>query len=99
MHHLVNLAIHIVNSLSPLYPYPDWETITQFSFWFVGAFLLVSSLLVGVVSWRFAYRWQLTLFGYYVITLLPVSGLIHVSPAKATDHYTYLATLPLGFLT
>jgi hypothetical protein len=86
-------------NLSPLYPYPDGETLTQFSFWFGGAFFLVSSLLLGMVTWRLGYRWPLVLLGYYIITLLPVSGLIHVGPAKATDHYTYLATIPLGFLT
>ncbi|MFT4677567.1 MAG: hypothetical protein ACJAX5_000574 [Patiriisocius sp.] len=34
-----------------------------------------------------------------LITLAPVSGLIHVGPAKGTDHYGYLATLPFSLAT
>ena len=85
--------------LSPLYPYPDATTLTTVSFWLMGASFLTISLLIGVISWWRGYKWPLILVMFYIITLLPVSGLIHVGPAKATDHYTYLATLPLTFLT
>ena len=38
--------------------------------------------------------WSTLLVAYYLITLLPVYGFIHVGPAKATDYYAYLAKCP-----
>lgn len=87
-------------NLSPYYPYPDSaEFMKTAAFWLPGAAFLTSSL--GLCSWLLlkGIRWPMVLLGFYLITLSPVSGLIHVGPAKGTDHYVYLATLPFSLLT
>jgi len=89
----------IPTQLSPLYPYPDATEIVSPTFWMRGAIFLVSSTAICVWLWQRSIRWPALLFLFYLITLLPVSGIIHVGPAKATDHYTYLSTLPLNLLT
>lgn len=69
------------------------------AFWLPGTVFLSASTCLCFWLLNRGIRWPLALFGFYLITLLPVSGLIHVGPAKATDHYVYLATLPLSLLT
>jgi protein O-mannosyl-transferase len=92
---------HYINptNLSPSYPYPDAETLTSMAFWIKGILFLGTILILGTAGWLRGVKWPLLLALFYIVTLLPVSGLVHVGPAKATDHYTYLATLPLSFLT
>lgn len=84
-------------NLSPIYPYvSDAATVLAPSYWLPGAsFLLVS---FSGATWLFVRgtRWPLVMVAFYVVTLLPVCGLIAVGPAKALDYYSYLATLPFG---
>lgn len=88
-------------SLSPFYPYPqNIDYLTSPGFWFPGvAFLTLSSTLTIWIALRWKMYWPGLLLAFYLVTLLPVSGLIHVGPAKGTDHYVYLATIPLSLLT
>jgi len=87
--------------LSPFYPYPrDASYLASPSFWLPGLSFLVLS--AAITLWLALYRkvfWPGLLLAFYLVTLLPVSGLIHVGPAKGTDHYMYLATIPLSLLT
>lgn len=87
-------------NLSPFYPYPqNAKYLASAAFWLPGVtFLLISSIAALVCLLR-GLRWPGLLLAFYLVTLLPVSGLIHVGPAKATDHYVYLATIPLSLLT
>ncbi len=84
-------------NLSPLYPFP-LDSMASIKFWGPGAVFLTGTSVISVILWRRMVQWPLMLLGFYVLTLLPVSGLIHVGPAKATDHYTYLSTLPFSLL-
>jgi len=87
-------------NLSPFYPYPqDAACLLSPGFWLQGVLFLVTG--TAITCWLFyrGIRWPLALFAFYLITLSPVSGLIHVGPAKATDHYVYLATVPFSILT
>ncbi len=88
-------------SLSPFYPYPqDISFLISPAFWLPGTlFLTILTCLCSYLAFRHKVIWPGLLFAYYLVTLLPVSGLIHVGPAKATDHYVYLATIPLSLLT
>lgn len=87
-------------SLSPFYPYPSSaEFMWSIQFWMPGALFISSTLLTTIILWRRRVRWPLLLMLFYFVTLAPVSGLIHVGPAKATDHYVYLATLPFSLIT
>ncbi len=89
----------VPTQLSPFYPYPGAETLSSPSFWLpVTVFILFLSGLC-IYLWRRGIEWPGLLWICYLVTLLPVSGLIQVGPAKATDHYTYLVTLPLAILT
>lgn len=87
-------------NLSPFYPYPeDISYLMSPGFWLTGVAFLTITLTLSLFLLTKNIRWPVVLLGFYLITLLPVSGLIHVGPAKATDHYVYLATLPLSLLT
>tara|TARA_R110002073_G_scaffold4833_7_gene30814 strand:- start:48 stop:1481 length:1434 start_codon:yes stop_codon:yes gene_type:complete len=86
--------------LSPFYPYPQNMTYLRSpDFWLPGTLFLGSILIGGSVLFYRGYRWPMVLALCYLVTLAPVSGLIHVGPAKATDHYVYLATLPISLAT
>ncbi len=87
--------------LSPFYPYPqDISHITSPAFWLPGTlFLTISVLLTSWLALRKMMFWPGLLLAFYLVTLLPVSGLIHVGPAKGTDHYVYLSTIPFSLLT
>ncbi|XOV86732.1 MAG: hypothetical protein ACFHX7_17390 [Pseudomonadota bacterium] len=85
-------------NLSPFYPFPTMAEMLAPGFLLVGALFFVTATASALVAWVRGYRWPLVLLGFYLVTLLPVSGLVHVGPAKATDHYVYLATLPLSLL-
>jgi hypothetical protein len=86
--------------LSPYYPYPQNAAyLADPQFWLAGAMFLVAGTTVSLIfAWKRVF-WPGLLFAFYLLTLLPVSGFIHVGPAKATDHYVYVATLPLSLLT
>jgi tetratricopeptide (TPR) repeat protein len=77
--------------LSPLYPYPS--KISFFSLQYITAFILA----VCVTAFCF-WSWKrqkvfLAVWAYYVVTLLPVLGLIKVGLQAAADRYTYLPSL------
>ncbi|MBD3647966.1 MAG: hypothetical protein HUJ31_11070, partial [Pseudomonadales bacterium] len=85
--------------LSPFYPFPDSiDAVKAVSYWLPGGLFIVITTLAAAVLWRRGIRWPALMWVFYLATLAPVSGVIHVGPAKATDHYTYLATLPAGLL-
>jgi len=88
-------------SLSPFYPYPqDAAHLSSPAFWLPGVtFLSASMAITGWLALTRKLYWPGLLLAFYLVTLLPVSGLIHVGPAKGTDHYVYLSTIPLSLLT
>lgn len=84
-------------NLAPFYPYPsDIQLITNVGFWLPGLLFLLGASAVTLLLWFRGVRWPALCFVFYLITFAPVSGLIHVGPARALDYYVYLATLPLG---
>lgn len=84
--------------LAPFYPYPTTTaSILAPGYWLPGLMLLLASFVTGGWLWIRGYRWPLLMIVFYYVTLLPVSGVIAVGPAKALNYYSYLATLPVGF--
>jgi len=78
-------------NLIPFYPYPD--TVPLFSI----KYLLVIGLVVGitavcVVLVKKQKLW-LSAWGYYVVTLVPVLGIVQVGGQSMADRYTYLPSL------
>ncbi len=76
--------------LSPLYElppdfHPGGETI-----YLTAAIALT---VAAAVAWRRGHRLTLTVWGYYVSTLLPVVGIVQVGLQAAADRYTYLPLL------
>ena len=78
-------------NLIPFYPYP--HGVSLFSPMYLGVVLL----LVGISSIFFISvkrnRVWLALWGYYIITLTPVLGLVQVGGQSMADRYMYLPSL------
>jgi len=77
--------------LCPLYPYPS--KISFLSLQFIGSFILVLSITaLCIKSWN-RHKTLPAIWAYYVVTLLPVLGIIRVGEQAAADRYTYLPSL------
>ena len=74
--------------LTPFYPYPG--DVSLFSFEYFLAFgLVIGITATGLVLVKKQKFW-LSAWGYYVLTLLPVLGIIQVGGQSMADRYTYL---------
>jgi hypothetical protein len=80
-------------NLMPFYPYPDISTISLFSLTYLLPTMLVTGITVTCMIIAKKQKLWLTLWGYYVITLLPVLGIIQVGTQSMADRYTYLPSL------
>jgi tetratricopeptide (TPR) repeat protein len=83
-------------NLSPFYPYP------REVYFFSVEYLVPTILVVGitascVVIARRQQLW-LSVWGYYVLTLIPVLGIIQVGSQSMADRYTYLPSIGPFFL-
>jgi regulator of sirC expression with transglutaminase-like and TPR domain len=79
--------------LAPLYPYPS--KISFFLPEYLGASILVLSITAFCIySWRRQKIWAVV-WTYYLVTLLPVLGIIQPGDQAAADRYTYLPGLGL----
>ncbi|MDO8445340.1 MAG: tetratricopeptide repeat protein [Deltaproteobacteria bacterium] len=80
-------------NLAPLYPYPK---VDPFSFTYLG-----SLFLMVIITFVIVYRKErvfIAVWLYYLVTLLPVIGIIKVGSQAAADRYTYLPSLGLFFI-
>jgi tetratricopeptide (TPR) repeat protein len=77
--------------LSPLYPYPS--KISFLTIEYMSILILTLSITVFCIwSWKRQKIWSVA-WAYYVVTLLPVLGLIRLGEQAAADRYTYLPSL------
>lgn len=78
-------------NLAPFYPYPFRENVINFAY--VGAFIIF--LIITFVCIRSLNRYKIffAVWFYYVVTLIPVIGIIKVGEQAAADRYTYLPSL------
>jgi tetratricopeptide (TPR) repeat protein len=74
--------------LSPFYPYPAAASITSPAY--LLPLLLVAGATAAAVLLAKRQGLWLALWGYYVVTLLPVLGLVQVGEQAMADRYTYL---------
>jgi Tfp pilus assembly protein PilF len=78
-------------NLSPFYPYP---TVVSFLSWrYLSALAIVIGITTACVIAARRHRLWMTLWGYYVITLVPVIGIVQVGRQAMADRYTYLPSL------
>jgi Flp pilus assembly protein TadD len=84
------------SDLSPLYPHPNLAGGTPWSAWRLAAagcaLVLITSLVLAVARRRpyLAVGWA-----FYLVTLLPVIGLVQVGQQAIADRYTYVPSIGL----
>ena len=87
--YLRNMIVPI--HLTPLYPYP--RDISPVSSEYLLPIILVSGITLACVA--AAKKWKLwpAVWTYYVITLLPVLGVVRIGSQSMADRYTYLPAI------
>jgi len=84
-------------NLIPYYPYP--KNISLFSAEYLLSVILVTGITAAcIVMVRKQKLWS-TVWGYYVITLLPVIGIVQVGDQAMADRYTYLPSISPFLIT
>jgi protein O-mannosyl-transferase len=84
-------------NLLPFYPYP--ENVSILSIEYFSAIVLISGITAVCIFYAKKQKAWLSLWAYYVITLLPVLGLVQVGIYSMADRFTYLPSLgPFLFL-
>jgi tetratricopeptide (TPR) repeat protein len=79
--------------LAPYYPYPGLHEIAPSRpAYLVPALLAILITAASVLAARRQRAW-LAAWGYYVVTLLPVLGIVQVGGQAMADRYTYLPSL------
>jgi len=75
-------------SLAPFYPYP--KDVHLLSWQFLSSLFIVGGLTLGAVLSARISRIPAALWGWYLITLSPVIGIVQVGSQAMADRYTYL---------
>lgn len=75
-------------ALAPFYPYP--KDMHLVSWQFLSSLLLVGGLTIGAVRSTRISKIPAALWGWYLITLSPVIGIVQVGSQAMADRYTYL---------
>jgi tetratricopeptide (TPR) repeat protein len=78
-------------NLLPFYPYPKYASVFSLEYILSIGFAIVATIACMVLA-RKQKVW-LAAWGYYVITLIPVLGIIQVGGQAMADRYTYLPSL------
>jgi len=98
---LSSLALYLQKTLlpaglSPYYPYPEHVSLTSPEY--SVPLLVVAAITVSAVLCARSQRAWLALWAYYVVTLLPVLGILQVGAQKMADRNTYLPGLAAALL-
>jgi len=79
-------------NLSSFYPYPE-KGVSLFSPEYGSAIALVVVISTACIFFARKEKIWLAIWGYYVVTLLPVIGIIRLGIPAMSDRYTYLPSL------
>ncbi len=77
--------------LIPFYPYPKDASLLSIEY--LSAIVLVSGITIACIVMVKRQKLWLSVWSYYVITLLPVLGIVQVGRQSMADRYTYLPSL------
>lgn len=89
--YLLNIIFPV--GLSPIYPYPKAEEITILSWHYFLPLLAATALLILFAKGVRRKGWCQALWLYYLVTLLPVIGIIQVGHQFMADRYSYLPSI------
>jgi tetratricopeptide (TPR) repeat protein len=78
-------------NLAPFYPYP--KNVSILSIDYILPLILVVGLTIACIVCSKKEKGWLAVWGYYVVTLVPVLGIIQVGAQSMADRYTYLPSL------
>jgi hypothetical protein len=78
-------------NLIPYYAYP--KGVTVFSLEYFSAAILITVITIMCILYAKRQKVLLTAWGYYVLTLFPVIGIVQVGEQAMADRYTYLPSL------
>lgn len=78
-------------NLVPFYPYP--KEVSLLSFGYIAPLFLVAGITVACFALMRKQRVWMAIWAYYVITLLPVLGIVQVGNQSMADRYFYLPGL------
>jgi Tfp pilus assembly protein PilF len=78
-------------NLTPFYPYPTNVSLLSLEYLFTIAFV-VGITIICIVRAKKQRLW-LSVWSYYVMTLIPVIGIVQVGRQAMADRYTYLPSL------
>jgi tetratricopeptide (TPR) repeat protein len=82
------------SQLAPFHPYPHPKTISFFSPDYASGFILLLAITAFCIFlWRKGYKIWLVVWAYFIITLLPVLGIIKVGGYFAAERYTYMPSI------
>lgn len=82
--------------LVPLYPYPDNASLPDIEY--IGSISLILIITAVCIATFRRYRFLSAAWAFYLITLLPVIGLVQAGSQSAADRYMYLPSLALFLL-
>ncbi len=78
-------------NLIPFYPYP--KDVSLLSLEYISAMVLVSGITISCIVIAKKKKLWLSVWGYYVLNLVPVLGIIQVGEQSMADRYMYLPGL------
>ncbi len=77
-------------NLSPFYPYPTWQ---PFSIEAIGSLLLFIAISLFCIMQNKRQKIWLVVWMYYLVTILPVIGIVQVGDQGMADRYMYLPSI------
>lgn len=83
--------------LAPYYPHPLERVITNFEYWGSIA-IFISITIAAVYAFRRGHKAFPAAWAFFVITLLPVIGIIQVGRQAAADRYIYIPAIAVFML-
>jgi len=108
--HQVDISIRLLNAtqsiflylskwvlpikLIPFYQYPNYVNIQSLFLLLLPVFGFCAVCFISIVLWRRNQHFWLIAWLYFVVSLLPVIGIVQIGSQAAADRYTYLPMIP-----